>query len=128
MSKSAKGDVTRPGCNVKAKSGLNKSILDQGWGMFVQMLEYKQHWSGGDVLRVNPQYTSQTCPCCGHKSKDNRLTQAKFKCVECDYTENADLVGALNVLARGHRVLACGVETVVSTLKQEPVSTEVACV
>ncbi|MBE0468198.1 MAG: IS200/IS605 family element transposase accessory protein TnpB [Methyloprofundus sp.] len=128
MSKSAKGDITRSGRNVKAKSALNKSILDQGWGMFVQMLEYKQHWSGGDVLRVNPQYTSQTCPCCGHKSKDNRLTQAKFKCVECDYTKNADLVGALNVLARGHRVLACGVETLVSTTKQEPVFTESACV
>lgn len=121
MSKSAKGDVTRSGCNVKAKSGLNKSILDQGWGMFVSFLEYKQVWSGGDVLKVNPQYTSQTCPCCGHKSKDNRLTQAKFKCVECDFTENADLVGALNVLARGHRVLACGEKSLDFLTKQEPV-------
>lgn len=128
MSKSAKGDITSPGRNVKAKSVLNKSILDQGWGMFVQMLEYKQHWSGGEVLKVNPRYTSQTCPCCGHVSKDNRLTQSRFDCVECGYTQNADLVGALNVLARGHRVLACGVETVVSTLKQEPISTEGACV
>ena len=42
MSKSAKGDITSPGRNVKAKSGLNKAILDQGWGMFVQMLQYKQ--------------------------------------------------------------------------------------
>ncbi|WP_044414287.1 RNA-guided endonuclease InsQ/TnpB family protein, partial [Thiomicrospira microaerophila] len=111
----------QPGKNVKAKSGLNKAILDQGWGMFVQMLEYKQAWLGGEVLKVNPKHTSQTCPCCGHVAKENRLTQSKFECVECGYTENADLVGALNVLARGHRVLACGVETLVPTVKQEPV-------
>lgn len=120
MSKSAKGDLANPGRNVKAKSGLNRSILDQGWGMFIQMLQYKQTWLGGEVIKVNPQYTSQTCPECHHVSKDNRTAQSRFKCVECGYTENADLVGALNVLARGHRVLACGVETLVLTMKQEP--------
>ncbi|MGL5201903.1 MAG: zinc ribbon domain-containing protein, partial [Aeromonas veronii] len=37
-------------------------------------------------------------PCCGHISADNRQTQATFECVECDFKENADLVGAINVL------------------------------
>ena len=120
MTRSAKGDLAKPGRHVKAKSGLNRSILDQGWGMFVQMLEYKQAWLGGEVMKVNPQHTSQTCPCCHHVSKDNRTTQSRFKCVACGYAENADLVGACNVLARGHRVLACGVETLVLTMKQEP--------
>ena len=54
------------------------------------------------------------------KFRSTPTTQSRFKCVECGYTENADLVGALNVLARGHRVLACGVETLVLTMKQEP--------
>jgi putative transposase len=121
MSKSAKGNAEKPGKNVKAKSGLNKSILDQGWGMFVSFLEYKQAWSGGDVLKVNPQYTSQTCLSCSHVSKNNRKTQSKFECTECGFKANADLVGALNVLERGHRLLACGVETLVSSVKQEPV-------
>ncbi|WP_028486132.1 RNA-guided endonuclease InsQ/TnpB family protein [Thiomicrorhabdus chilensis] len=121
MSKSAKGSIEVHGKNVKAKSGLNKSILDQGWGMFISFLEYKQAWSGGDVLRVNPQYTSQTCPNCKHVSRDNRKSQRAFACTECGFKANADLAGALNVLARGHRVLACGVETLVSTKKQEPV-------
>jgi putative transposase len=121
MSKSAKGNTEKPGSNVKAKSGLNKSILDQGWSMFVSFLEYKQAWSGGDVLRVNPQYTSQTCPSCHHVSRDNRKSQSAFACTECGFKANADLVGALNVLERGHRLLACGVETLVSTTKQEPV-------
>ena len=119
MSKSAKGNLTRPGKNVKAKSGLNKSILDQGWGMFVTMLEYKQNWSGGDVLRVNPQYTSQTCPSCHHVSKENRKSQSVFACTECGFKANADLVGALNVLERGHRLLACGVKSLDLTMKQE---------
>lgn len=108
MSKSAKGTVEAKGRNVKAKSGLNRSILDQGWFEFRRQLEYKQVWNGGEVLAVNPRNTSRTCPCCHHVAKENRLTQAKFDCVECGYTENADLVGAINILAAGHAVLACG--------------------
>ena len=108
MSKSAKGNAEEHGKNVKAKSGLNKSILDQGWYEFRRQLEYKQLWNGGLVVAVPAQYTSQTCPCCRHVSRDNRKTQAHFECVECDYTNNADIVGALNILERGHRLLACG--------------------
>lgn len=108
MSKSAAGNADRPGKNVSAKSCLNRSILDQGWFEFRRQLEYKQAWRGGEVLAVNPRNTSRTCPCCGHVSADNRRTQAKFECVECGFEENADLVGAINVLAAGHAVLACG--------------------
>ena len=108
MSKSAKGNAEEHGKNVKAKSALNKSILDQGWHEFRRQLQYKQLWNGGLVVAVPAQYTSQTCPCCSHVSRDNRKTQAHFECVECGYTNNADIVGALNVLERGHRLLACG--------------------
>ncbi len=108
MSKSAKGNAEEHGKNVKAKSGLNKSILDQGWHEFRRQLEYKQLWNGGLVVAVPAQYTSQTCPCCSHVSRDNRKTQAHFECVDCGYTNNADIVGALNTLERGHRLLACG--------------------
>ena len=108
MSKSAKGNAEEHGKNVKAKSGLNKSILDQGWHEFRRQLQYKQLWNGGLVVAVPAQYTSQTCPCCSHVSRDNRKTQAHFECVECGYTNNADIVGALNILERGHRLLACG--------------------
>ena len=121
MSKSAKGNSEQHGKMVKQKSGLNRSILDQGWFEFRRQLEYKSAWNGGFVVAVPPQYTSQTCPCCGHVSKDNRQTQARFECVECGFEENADLVGAINVLAAGHAVLACGGK-VQSDLpaKQEP--------
>lgn len=108
MSKSAAGSVEAPGRNVKAKSGLSKSILDQGWYEFRRQLEYKQTWRGGQVVAVNPRNTSRACPCCGHVSAQNRQTQARFACVECGFEENADLVGAINILAAGHAVLAHG--------------------
>lgn len=109
MSKSAKGTLDSPGRQVKQKSGLNKAILDQGWGEFRRQLEYKQEWLGGWVIAVPPQYTSQTCPCCHHVSKENRKTQERFLCIDCGYQEHADLVGAMNILRAGHARLACEV-------------------
>lgn len=129
MSKSAKGNAEKAGKNVAAKSGLNKSILDQGWFEFRRQLEYKLNWLGGMLVAVPAHHTSQTCPACGHVSKQNRQTQAKFVCVDCGYENNADVVGALNVLARGHRVAACGEDVkpakavrprTVASAKQEP--------
>jgi putative transposase len=108
MTKSATGNAEQPGKMVKQKSGLNRVILNQGWGLFKQMLVYKQEWQGGEVLFVDPKDTSRTCPECDHKAKANRQTQAHFECEKCGHTDNADHVGALNVLARGHCVLACG--------------------
>ncbi|EDV0528237.1 IS200/IS605 family element transposase accessory protein TnpB [Salmonella enterica] len=121
MSKSAKGTAEQHGRNVKAKSGLNRSILDQGWYEMRRQLEYKQLWRGGQVLAIPPAYTSQRCACCGHTSKENRLSQSRFKCLECGYTANADINGARNILAAGHAVLACGgMAQSGRPLKQEP--------
>ncbi len=113
MSKSAAGTTEVPGKNVRAKAGLNKSILDQGWFEFRRQLDYKLAWSGGHLVTVPPQNTSRRCPCCGHVSADNRQTQAQFLCVECGFRENADLVGAINVLRAGHARCACEVSNAV---------------
>ena len=80
-----------------------------------------QGWNGGELLAIPPAYTSQTCPACGHIHANNRKTQALFLCVECGYTEHADLVGALNILRAGHARCACG-EAALSgpSTKQEP--------
>ncbi|MFU2137018.1 RNA-guided endonuclease InsQ/TnpB family protein [Gallibacterium anatis] len=105
MSKSAKGTAETPGKNVAAKSGLNQAILDQSWFEFRRQLDYKTQWQGGFLVAVPAQNTSRTCPCCGYVAKENRQTQANFECVECGYTENADVVGALNVLTRGRAIV-----------------------
>ena len=114
MSRSAKGTIKNPGKNVKAKAGLNKSILDQGWGMFRNMLEYKLNYSGGKLILVDPKYTSQTCSNCGHVSKDNRKTQSNFQCTVCGHGLNADTNAAKNILAVGLTVSACGAATLVA--------------
>ena len=109
MSRSAAGTTEQPGKHVRAKSGLNKAILDQGWFEFRRQLDYKLAWAGGHLIVVPPQNTSRTCPACGHVSADNRQTQARFLCVECGFEENADLVGAINILRAGHARCACEV-------------------
>ncbi|WP_439257429.1 RNA-guided endonuclease InsQ/TnpB family protein [Lonepinella sp. BR2271] len=101
MSKSAKGTVEEPGKNVSQKSGLNRSILDQSWFEFRRQLDYKTQWRGGFLVAVPPQNTSRTCPCCGLVAKENRETQSHFECIECGYSENADVVGAINILTKG---------------------------
>lgn len=108
MSASAKGTVEVPGKNVKAKSGLNRRILDQGWHEFRRQLEYKQQWRGGHVIVVRPAYTSLMCSVCHQACKENRVSQSEFKCTNCKFEENADLNAAKNILAAGRAVLACG--------------------
>ena len=120
MSKSAKGSVESPGKNVNAKSGLNKAILDQGWGEFKAILSYKQAWSGGQLICVDPKYTSQTCPECRNVDLKNRLSQSRFLCNDCGYKENADIVGSKNVLAAGLAVIACQANSA-GNRQQEPV-------
>jgi len=83
-------------------------------------LQYKLDWNGGMLIAVPPQNTSRTCPVCGHVSKDNRQTQAHFACVECGYENNADVVGAINILRAGHARFACEVNPEVGDQQQEP--------
>ncbi|MFK0254691.1 RNA-guided endonuclease InsQ/TnpB family protein [Streptomyces sp. NPDC090445] len=84
-----------------AKAGLNRSIADAGWGVFLQILTAKAESAGREVMAVDPRNTSRRCPECGNTAKENRPTQEKFHCVSCDHQEHADTVGAINVLRAG---------------------------
>jgi putative transposase len=106
MSKSASGRLENPGKMVAGKSGLNRSILDQGWHSFKSMLNYKLDHLGGELLLVDARHTSQKCSKCGHAEKENRLSQGQFACLQCGHKENADINAAKNVLAAGHAVLS----------------------
>jgi putative transposase len=122
MSRTAAGTKERPGKQVRQKSSLNRSILDQGWGMFRNQLEYKLEWNGGMLLALPPENTSRACPNCEYISEHNRKTQSQFECMSCGYKNNADVVGAINILERGHRLLACGeMVRLGRSKKQEPV-------
>lgn len=98
MSKQAKGTIENPNMRASAKRGLNRSILQQSWGRFFIFLEYKLKRNGGELIRINPKNTSLTCSNCGHISKENRKTQAKFICTSCNISLNADYNASLNIL------------------------------
>jgi len=120
MSASAAGTLEKPGKNVKAKSGLNRRILDQSWGEFRRQLEYKQLWAGGTVVLVAARNTSRTCFRCGHVNGENRKCQAEFKCVSCGHVDHADRNAARNILAAGRAALARGEMPLGISMKQEP--------
>jgi putative transposase len=107
MSASSKGTKAKPGKRVTQKSGLNRSILDASPFELRRQLEYKTQWSGGLLVSVPPQNTSRKCPECQHTAAENRKTQAKFVCVECGFSANADFVGAVNIKEAGLALLAC---------------------
>jgi putative transposase len=107
MSKSAKGNAESHGRNVKAKSGLNREILFQGWGLFAAMLEYKTFWNGGSFELVNPKMTSRRCSECLFESKDNRKGKL-FLCLSCGHKEDADINAAKNINRAGQAQRDCG--------------------
>jgi IS605 OrfB family transposase len=115
MTSSAKGTIEEPGSNVAQKSGLNKAILDKGWGEFARQLEYKCRWAsrrGGTqkiLLRVSPAYTSQRCFNCKSVDKASRKADA-YHCTSCGHIDHADINAAKNIRELGLEDLAraCG--------------------
>jgi putative transposase len=79
-----------------AKSGLTKSILDNGWSQFVDILTYKAGNAGASVVKVNPKNTSQICSCCdAYVPKD--LEIRVHQCNSCGYIEDRDVNAAINI-------------------------------
>ena len=101
MTASAAGTVDEPGRNVRQKAGLNRSILNNAWYQFESLLSYKITERGGQLRKVNPAYTSQTCSECGVIDKASRESQAAFNCGHCGHTANADTNAARNILRAG---------------------------
>ena len=114
MVRSARGTIAAPGVNVRAKSGLNRSIHAAGWGRLATRLEQK---AAGRVEKINPAYTSQTCHACGHCAADNRESQA---CRACGHADHADVNAAKNIAA-GRAVTARGaLQPLGGALNREP--------
>ena len=86
-----------------AKGGLNTSILDAGWGMFVGLCSSKAEEAGRTLLKVSPKFTSQICSKCGMVRKKD-LSERWHSC-ECGAELDRDVNAAINILARGHTLL-----------------------
>ncbi len=85
----------------RAKAGLNKSILDAGWGTFVSICSIKAAWAGRTVIKVDPRFTSQVCSGCGQVRKKD-LSERWHRC-ECGTELDRDVNAAINILERGRR-------------------------
>ena len=111
MSRSSKGTVEEPGKQVKAKSGLNRSILDKGWHKLEAYLTYKSQKRGKALFKVNAQHTSQACADCGHTHPSNRQSQSHFECQSCGHADNADRNAARVIKQKAiNLILASGTE------------------
>lgn len=84
-----------------AKSGLNRSIHDAGWGVFLSILYAKAESAGRTLIAVDPRNTSRTCPECRHVAAENRISQAEFLCAACGHRAHADVNAAINILRSG---------------------------
>jgi putative transposase len=84
-----------------AKSGLNKSIRDAGWGIFLRVMSAKAESAGRKVIAVEPRHTSQRCTECGHVAAGNRVSQEVFRCLACGHQAHADVNAARNILRAG---------------------------
>ena len=86
-----------------AKAGLNRSINDAGWGVFLGILRAKAESAGRAIVEVDPRHTSQRCSrvSCGHIAEENRVSQAVFRCVKCGHEAHADINAAINILRFG---------------------------
>jgi putative transposase len=85
----------------RAKSGLNRSIGDAGWGGFVLILRAKAEEAGRIWIEVDPRHTSDGCEKCGYAAAENRVTQAEFECQRCGHRASADEHAARNILRAG---------------------------
>ena len=95
----------------KAKSGLNRSILEQGWYKFESYLQYKCYKAGKACFKVHAAYSSQECAHCGHIHPSNRESQSLFLCQHCGHSENADSNAAKVLKNRAVKLLKdCGTQ------------------
>ena len=85
------------------KTGLNRSILDAGWGRLIELLRYKLAWLGGTLVEVPAAYSSQTCSHCGVVDARSRFSRSEFCCVVCGYVDHADLNAAKVLKSRVNR-------------------------
>jgi IS605 OrfB family transposase len=85
--------------------------LSVSWAFFQlrSMIDYKASLIGAKTIAVDPRYTSQSCPCCGHTSKTNRDKRLHlFTCQSCDYRSNDDRIGAMNLRQKGIEYIIAG--------------------
>ena len=104
LSRSARGTRQAPGTGVSAKSGLNRVLRDAALSERMKVVTSETKKQGIRIYAVWPQGSSQTCAACGYRHRDNRKSQAEFRCLACGHEANADTNAALVLRNRAHHL------------------------
>lgn len=100
LTRSARGTVEKPGRSVRAKSGLNRSILDAAPREFRRQLEYKTAWYGSQLALCDQRFpSSKTCSACGEVKAKLPLADRMFNCEHCGLVLDRDVNAARNIAA-----------------------------
>ena len=86
---------------IRARRSQRRMLHSWAFGQLQSFTAYKARLAGVPVQFVDPRYSSQTCPACGHVARANRPSQSAFSCVSCGFVGLADHIAALNLRARG---------------------------
>ncbi len=106
MGRSARGTEERPGKNVKAKAGLNRSVKDAAFGELRRQLVYKGEWYGRTVIAVDRWFaSSRRCSACGAYRDGLGLDARRWRCEACGVEHDRDVNAAQNIEAEGLRML-----------------------
>ena len=107
MTRSAKGTKEQPGRNVRSKSGLNRAMLDAGFGILARLIRGKAEYAAREVIAVEARFSSQTCGRCRHVAARSRRRR-RFACVSCGFTTHADVNAALEIRRRAQSARTSG--------------------
>jgi putative transposase len=103
MTRSARGSLEAPGHNVRAKSGLSRSLADASFGELRRMLTYKCRWYGSELVVADRFFpSSKTCSRCGTRREELRLEERAFRCARCGLSIERDLNAAINLAGWAH--------------------------
>ena len=91
--------------NLLKNHSLAKSIANNSWYLFREMLEYKCKWYGKKLIKVSPNYTSQICSNCGYHSGKKPLEIREWTCPKCNTYHDRDINASINILNRGLKEL-----------------------
>lgn len=91
---------------MKQSLKFGKSVSDNGWGMFVNMLSYKAERKGKILIKVDKWFpSSKTCCHCGHVHKELKMSDRTYICPRCGHVMDRDEQAAINILAEAKRML-----------------------
>ena len=133
LTRSARGTLENPGQGVTIKAAANRTMLEQTWGEFAQILTYKAEGAGMSVVRVDPSvYLAdvQQVRCCSIRCIGQERNRIRFRCPDCGNDLNRSVNAAKNILARGlaQPSLSAGESVIAGRASMEKSTAEVSVV